>query len=61
MLKDYPKDETSNVPENIENKIGRNLHLKKKHPLNTIKSNIEQFFLSKNKGTHTFQTFDNLK
>jgi phenylalanyl-tRNA synthetase alpha chain len=33
-----------NVPVSIEEKMGRNLHLQKNHPLNTIKTLIETYF-----------------
>jgi hypothetical protein len=36
-----PLGETSNVPPTLIPKVGRNLHLQKGHPLNTIKQIIE--------------------
>ena len=39
------KDEVCNVPDSIAAKIGSNLHLKPSHPLNTIKTIIERYFI----------------
>ena len=50
-----PLGETSNVPPTLIPKVGRNLHLQKGHPLNTIKQIIESHFKSRN-----FACFDDL-
>jgi hypothetical protein len=69
---DFEKDSTFNVPPNIAQKIGRNLHLQPNHPLNTIKKIIESYFVkvksnflhqlsrSQSKSNIPFKTFDNL-
>ena len=48
-----------NVPTNIVNRIGKNLHLQKNHPLNTIKSIIENYW-QKREPTLPFNSKDNL-
>ncbi len=40
-------DEVTNVTDRILGKIGTNLHKEDKHPLNTIKKRIEQYFVNK--------------
>jgi len=42
--------------------VGKNLHLRQHHPLNTIKERVENYFRSTflEDGKHIFQTFDNL-
>ena len=42
-LKEYNlKDPECNIPSSIISKLGKNLHLQIKHPLNTIKTMIEE-------------------
>lgn len=45
-----------NVTQNIISRIGKNLHLKPKHPLNIIKTVIEDYWNTRN----AFQTRDNI-
>ena len=52
-----------NIPPSIEEKIGRNLHLRQNHPLNNIKELIEGYFLrggAAKDGAVPFETFDSL-
>ena len=46
----------SNITENIKNKIGKNLHNKKGHPIKIIKDHIYNYF--NNLPNHKFKTFD---
>jgi len=55
VLKSHPKN---NVPENIYEKIGRNLHLKPNHPLNILRTAIYQYFDTLAPGR--FNKFDTL-
>jgi hypothetical protein len=50
----------NNVSSVISDKVGRNLHLQKHHPLRTIKVLVEQFCLqhATSKGRPAFQLFD---
>jgi phenylalanyl-tRNA synthetase alpha chain len=50
----------NNVSAVISDKVGRNLHLQKHHPLNTIKTMVEDFCVkhAAQKGQQTFQIFD---
>jgi len=63
-LNDIEKDSTYNVPANVANRIGKNLHLKNHHPINTMKIKIENHFCSSNSsiklGEPLFERFDNL-
>ena len=52
-----PLGARSNVPPSLVPKVGRNLHLHKGHPLNTIKQLIESHFQSQRS---SFQFFDNM-
>ncbi|GLE05477.1 hypothetical protein PINS_up014500 [Pythium insidiosum] len=56
------KDPYCNVTESIASKIGVNLHQRKNHPLNIIKTKIEGYFnkLHSDHGAPKFQIFDNL-
>ena len=47
----------ANIPPNISNKIGLNLHLKKDHPLNLIKTRIEDYFKTTNPPFKSFDSF----
>lgn len=42
--KTYPRDEWSNTPAAIQEKLGRNLHLTQGHPLSTLREIIEGHF-----------------
>jgi phenylalanyl-tRNA synthetase alpha chain len=55
---DFPHDEKFNVSQNVAEKIGQNIYLKKGHPLNTIKQKMENYWKSA-KDTK-FNTFDNI-
>lgn len=50
----------NNVSSVISDKVGRNLHLQKHHPLNIIKVMVEDFCVkhAASKGQQTFQIFD---
>lgn len=53
----------NNIPANVLDKIGRNLHLQPSHPLGIIKTLIESYFstyASGKQGHPSFKTFDNL-
>eukprot|EP01117_Protostelium_nocturnum_P017714 TRINITY_DN7261_c0_g1_i1.p1 TRINITY_DN7261_c0_g1~~TRINITY_DN7261_c0_g1_i1.p1 ORF type:complete len:414 (-),score=131.27 TRINITY_DN7261_c0_g1_i1:145-1386(-) len=52
------KDGLFNVPQSIQDKIGRNIHLIPNHPVNTIKKRIEQHFQLGNQRTNRFEIFD---
>jgi len=58
-----PRPFVSNVPPTIAAKVGKNLHLKHNHPLNIIKTRVENYFLSSfrdsSANTSIFRTFDN--
>lgn len=54
-MQSHPKN---NVPENIYEKIGRNLHLKPNHPLNILRTAIYQYFDTLAPGR--FNKFDTL-
>jgi len=51
-----------NIGPAIQSKLGKNLHLRKNHPLNIIKTTIENYFLNKYKTANgsLFKTFDNM-
>lgn len=49
----FNKNSFSNIPSSIENKLGKNLHLKSDHPLGILKNHIYNYF-------QDFETFDNL-
>lgn len=51
------KHQSCNIPPSIRSKVGENLHLRDKHPLNTIKKSIEDYFQGNDP---SLQTFDNL-
>lgn len=51
------KHQNCNIPPSIRSKVGENLHLRDKHPLNTIKKSIEDYFQGNDP---SLQTFDNL-
>ena len=60
LVKDFEKNDYSNITNIIESKIGRNLHNQKNHPLEIIKNKLYEFFdeLSK-EGDYNFKKFDN--
>jgi len=43
-LTDFPTDQHTNVSSAISDKIGRNIHMIPKHPINTIKTLIQKYF-----------------
>ena len=47
-----------NIPDNIASRVGTNLHLQPNHPLNTIKTIIEDYWQQQSNG---FETRDNMK
>lgn len=55
-------DDSCNISPSIASKVGANLHLQKHHPLNIIKSKIEQYFheLHTTKGHPKYSFFDSL-
>eukprot|EP00554_Chaetoceros_debilis_P002042 CAMPEP_0194082346 /NCGR_PEP_ID=MMETSP0149-20130528/7885_1 /TAXON_ID=122233 /ORGANISM="Chaetoceros debilis, Strain MM31A-1" /LENGTH=463 /DNA_ID=CAMNT_0038764483 /DNA_START=140 /DNA_END=1531 /DNA_ORIENTATION=+ len=55
-------DSECNVPPNIVSRLGRNLHLQPKHPLNTIKTIIEEYWQKRSGESKsiTFATRDDL-
>src|SRR5437879_1993511 len=59
-----PRPFVSNIPPTITAKNGKKLHLKRNHPLNIIKTRVENYFLSSfldknNANSPIFRTFDN--
>jgi len=62
-LSDYPTDEISNVSEAVSSKLGRNLHLKRNHPICIIKERIFDFFTNPNSKLQSpikYKTFDSI-
>ena len=58
----YSVDQWTNITPSIIQKIGRNLHKEKYHPLGLIKLRIQQFFYSSfvKRGNPIFSVYDNL-
>jgi len=58
------KDPWYNIPQHVLEKVGRNLHLQKFHPINILKNKIESHFTShyfdKKTQKPVYQYFDNL-
>ena len=51
----------NNVPESVKSRVGMQLHRQPKHPLNIIKSAIEEYFQSPTgHGPPPFKSFDDL-
>lgn len=62
--KKYPTDEWTNIGDNIIEKLDKNLHIKKYHPLSHIRERIVNYFYKNypNKwGNPEFSVYDNLK
>ncbi|KAJ1415362.1 hypothetical protein B484DRAFT_454574 [Ochromonadaceae sp. CCMP2298] len=56
-----PRHPANNVPESILGKVGRRLHLQKHHPLNIIKTRIEEYCQAHaQQHSFAFQIFDDL-
>jgi len=56
-----PRPFVSNVPPTITQKIGKQLHLKNNHPLNILKTRVENYFFSSfhdSTNAPIFRTFD---
>jgi len=56
-----PSGPHSNVPAGVWDKVGRNLHLQRNHPIQIIKSHIYQYFARSHKdmqGMPLFRTYD---
>lgn len=45
ILEELAPDEMNNIPPNILEKIGKKLHLQKNHPLQIIKTQIQEYFI----------------
>ncbi|XP_020286519.1 probable phenylalanine--tRNA ligase, mitochondrial [Pseudomyrmex gracilis] len=58
----YAIDDWTNVSPNIIAKLGRNLHVKKYHPLSHLRQRIVNYFYSqfRSSGTPSFSVFDNI-
>lgn len=58
----YPADSWTNITPAIIQKIGRNLHREKHHPIGLIKLRIQNFFYSNyvKRGNPIFSVYDNL-
>lgn len=57
------RPDESNITSGIADKIGRNLHLQKTHPLSILKSRIERYFKESGQsqpGAPRYQFFDSL-
>lgn len=50
------KSDYCNIPNFIEDKLGRKLHNQKNHPIEIIKNHIYQYFLN----NYQFEIFDDL-
>ena len=63
LNKRYQVDHMTNITKNIQNKLSKNLHNKKNHPINLIKLRIQDFFYRNyvgRTGNPIYAIFDNL-
>eukprot|EP00457_Paulinella_chromatophora_P006537 gb/GEZN01006555.1/.p1 GENE.gb/GEZN01006555.1/~~gb/GEZN01006555.1/.p1 ORF type:complete len:398 (+),score=37.35 gb/GEZN01006555.1/:99-1292(+) len=63
--REYQKYSYNNVPDQVLAKVGQNLHLQLDHPLNILKTKIEEYFKKSYPGSEggragMFKTFDDL-
>ncbi|KAL3858630.1 hypothetical protein ACJMK2_008901 [Sinanodonta woodiana] len=58
----YPSDSWTNIPPSILQKVGRDLHNRKHHPISLIKLRIKNFFYNNflRRGSPIFSVYDNL-
>jgi phenylalanyl-tRNA synthetase alpha subunit len=62
ILKDFDLSHPEcNIPESIASRVGTNLHLQQNHPLNTIKTKIEDYWQQRSSNNAEFVTRDNFK